>query len=108
MSYTVLSCVRAGRDIMPPYILYQATNLWGQWTKGGPPGARYQTSPSGWMESLQFFDWFKTMFVPHVATQPGHKLLIYDGHNSHISLAVVNCALANNISNVWDLSVKCK
>lgn len=83
---------------MPPYILYQATNLWALWTQGGPPGARYQTSPSGWMESLLFFDWFKTMFVPHVATQPGHKLLIFDGHNSHISLAVVNCALANNIS----------
>lgn len=97
-SYTVLSCANAAGCVMPPYVLYKAQHMWDRWLLGGPEGTRYQLSPSGWMESEQFFDWFRTMFVPKVDTIAGHKLLIYDGHNSHINIYVIDLAREKNIS----------
>ena len=43
---------------LPPYVVYKATNMYDIWTLGGPKGARYNRSKSGWFDSLCFHDWF--------------------------------------------------
>lgn len=93
----MLSCCSAAGEIMPPYIVYKAKKLWKPWLIGGPAGTRYVTSSSGWMETDQFYEWFKAMFVPRVESLPGHKMLIFDGHASHVNLKVVQLALEKNI-----------
>ena len=47
---TVLGCGSASGERLPPYIVYKGKNLWTTWTKGGPAGALYNVSESGWME----------------------------------------------------------
>ena len=55
---------------------------------GGPAGAQYSRSKSGWMESANFEQWFKTAFIPYVRERHAKEdtvYLIYDGHNSHMT-----------------------
>ena len=40
---------------------------------------------------------FEKVFVDQTAHLDGGKLLIFDGHNSHLTKAVVNVAVSNNI-----------
>lgn len=41
-------------------------------------------------------EWFQKVFVPGTSHLDGPKLLIFDGHNSHISPQVVEAAIQNN------------
>ena len=60
--YTVLFCISAAGEYLPPYTIYKAKTLWDTWTKGGPKGATYSTSPSGWMFDINFENWFILVF----------------------------------------------
>jgi DDE superfamily endonuclease len=83
---------------MPLHVVYKGLHLYNTWCNGGPDGTRYNCSPSGWMESEQFVEWFTKVFIESTKELDGNKLLIFDGHNSHISSAVVNLAILNNIT----------
>ena len=96
--YTVLSCVNACGIYMPPYVVYKSLHLYDTWVAGGPDGAMYNNSPSGWMEESQFFEWLKEIFVPNSKKYSGKHLLIFDGHNSHISVRTIELAIENNIT----------
>lgn len=50
------------------------------------------------METPQFKEWFQSVFLKHCNTLDGSKLLIFDGHLSHITLEIVEIANENNIS----------
>ena len=53
----------------------------------GPDQAIYGTSANGWMDGVNFTNWFKKIFVPHcekLGNDP--KLLLLDGHKSHITV----------------------
>ena len=47
-------------------MVYKAETLDPSWTVGGPEGARYTVSSSGWMETAQFHEWFLKVFLPAV------------------------------------------
>ena len=49
------------------------------------------------METPLFTEWFKCVFLPYVAHITDPKLLLMDGHASHISLEVIKLAKANNV-----------
>ncbi len=42
--------------------------MYQSWTEDGPEGAKYTVSPSGWMEGLQFTEWFKEIYVDVIET----------------------------------------
>jgi hypothetical protein len=63
----------------------------------GPPGAYYNVSTRGWMESEQFLDWFKRAFLSGIQSSPGPHLLLLDGHASHIGLELVQLAKENQV-----------
>lgn len=90
-------CINANGSYLPSYIIYKGRNLRDSWTKNGPLDCRYNVSDSGWMEIANFIDWFKTLFIPYVQNIEGPKLLIYDGHSSHISVEVCEAAVLNDI-----------
>jgi hypothetical protein len=95
--YTVATCCSAVGQFLPMYVVYKGKNIYSTWCQDGPEGTRYNCSDSGWMESEQFFDWFQKIFVEGTKDLDGSKLLIFDGHNSHINTRVVELAMSNNI-----------
>lgn len=96
-SYTVLACCSASGEYIPINILYKAKSLYNRWCHGGPPSCTYDFSDSGWMEMKQFQRWFKKVFVPRMNKQEGQKLLVMDGHASHVSSDTIELARANKI-----------
>ncbi len=49
------------------------------------------------MEQPHFQEWFDEIFLKHVNSIEGPKVLIFDGHRSHITLNIVESARNNNI-----------
>ena len=66
------------------------------WCKDGAENNYYNNSSSGWMESEQFLEWFKIVFVPHAAKLTGFKILFLDGRASHMSLELKKNAIQNS------------
>ena len=94
LHFYIIGCGCASGERLPPYILFKGKNLYKAWTEGGPAGALYGVSESGWMEKANFLEWFKKMFLPaiqHLSTQPGVALFV-DGHHSHMSLELIELA----------------
>ncbi len=48
--HTILAAGAADDVQLPPFILYKGAHLYARWTSGGPAGAVYGVSASGWME----------------------------------------------------------
>ena len=49
-----------------------------------------------------FYNWFKDVFIPQLGPNPSKipYLLIFDGHESHISYNLLRTAIDNNIHNL--------
>jgi hypothetical protein len=95
--YTVLFCCSAGGEFLPVNIIFKAKHLYTSWCSKGPKDARYNNSHSGWMETEQFFQWFKEIFLSHVKQLSGKKILFLDGHVSHVSLKLIDLAASNDV-----------
>ena len=100
VGFTVLFCGNAAGQYLDPFIVYRAKGLRLSWMTDGLDNARYSFSDSGWMMDYNFEQWFENVFIP--ATQlraPGvQHVLVFDGHNSHISYKTTVLAEANNIT----------
>ncbi|XP_063239266.1 uncharacterized protein LOC134540445 isoform X1 [Bacillus rossius redtenbacheri] len=86
--------------LLPPYLVYKAEHLYNTWQEGGPEGARYNTSKSGWFDSALFEDWFETVALAYfkkVATKDQPKALIGDNLSSHLTLSVIQKCEEYNI-----------
>lgn len=95
---SVMFCGNAAGEVMPPYIVYKAEHMWVSWTQGGPSGARYNRSRSGWFDYVTFEDWFFKIALPRLKRQEGKKLLIGDNLISHFSLKVLQACEENDIA----------
>ncbi|XP_045778128.1 uncharacterized protein LOC123876045 [Maniola jurtina] len=87
----------ASGDLLAPYIVYKSENMWTQWCDGGPEGARYNRTKSGWFDSAIFIDWFTTIVIPWAKSLEGPKLVIGDNLSSHINLEVIELCERYNI-----------
>jgi hypothetical protein len=97
--------VSAAGSLLPPYVCYKATNLYDTWLENGPPGARYNRTPSGWFTQEVFEDWFLSIAVPYFRRSPvqGKKVIIGDNLSSHISFKMVKKAIEEDIHFVFFL-----
>ena len=98
-TYSVLFCCNATGTLLPPMTVYQSKKLYLDWQKGGVEGASYTCTPNGMMLDINFENWFRTQFLPlSKPRRPDvHRLLILDGHNSHISYSLIKLAKDNNV-----------
>ena len=79
---TLVACVNAIGQAIPPYVIYNAKILNPEWMKDGPPGTKYARSENGWIDTDLFELWFNNHFLTHaVSSRP--LLLILDGHKTH-------------------------
>lgn len=97
---SIMFCGSASGVMMPPYVVYKASNIYDSWCTGGPKGAVYNSSHSGWFDGNIYTDWFKKVFLPHARRKPGKKLLIADNLASHISVEVIELCKKHNIAYV--------
>jgi hypothetical protein len=94
---SLMFCGNADGEVLPPYVVYKAEALWTTWTEGGPKGARYNRTKSGWFDAVTFEDWFMSLFLPCLRKQEGQKVVISDNLSSHINLNILRVCEQNNI-----------
>ncbi|KAL0861406.1 hypothetical protein ABMA27_008950 [Loxostege sticticalis] len=76
--------------LLPPYVIYKATNVYDSWT-----------TASGWINGNTFEDYVKSIVIPFFKDKPGKKILIGDNLSSHSSIEVIRIYEENNISFVF-------
>ena len=92
---TIVACISAAGKTMPPLIINTGKTISDSWfCEGMIEGTQYAATESGWIDSAIFIKWFEH-FVRWIDTirRPGQQaLLIFDGHESHVSLNLVKLA----------------
>lgn len=87
--------------MLPPMVVYKSTTgtVYEIWTEGGPDGATYAASQSGWFDMAKFNQWFKIVFLAHIRTLPRDemKLIIGDNLAAHMSPYVTGMCELHNI-----------
>ena len=96
-STSVMFAAAANGNLLPPYTVYKADNLCDRWTINGPSKARYGTSKSGWFDSTNFDEWFKTIILPYCKKQKQKCVIIGNNLSSHMSLEVTLLCQDHNI-----------
>ena len=95
-THTILACVSASGQVLPPFMVYPRKRPVPEKLKEGAyPNTVFCVSESGWITKDLFFEWFK-MFTQRIP--PARPvLLVLDGHGSHITIEVIEYARSNNI-----------
>ena len=100
---TIVGCINAIGQALPPFIVFDAKHLNMQWAVGEVPGTTYGLSDSSWMDMILFKKWFLKHFLCHVGSgRP--VLLLMDGHSSHYNLEAVTLARKNDGHTVYTCS----
>lgn len=96
-SVSLMYAACADGTILPPYVVYKSLHLYDTWTVGGPNGARYNRSKSGWFDMQCFSDWFEKIALPYLKRLPDEKVMIGDNLSSHLSTEVIRQCETHNI-----------
>lgn len=101
---TVLACICADGEALPPAVIYQAAsgNIQSSWVEDlddGKHKAYVASSPSGWTSNDLGVAWLKQVFDRHTKPKARQqwRLLILDGHGSHVSMAFIDYCDRNKI-----------
>ena len=73
VNISLMVCGSASGELLPPMVCYRAENLYQYWTGGGPHGAAYTATKSGWFDTAAFEMWFKSIFIEAMKSRPGKK-----------------------------------
>ena len=93
---TVVGCINAAGQSLPPFVIFDAKSLNVEWTVGEVPGTTYGLSDNGWIDMELFKGWLKDHFLKFaVSSRP--LLLLLDGHSSHYNPEAIRLAKANDI-----------
>ena len=93
---TVNCAISLAGAALPPMIIFEKSFPSSAYVTQGPINALYAKSPNGYMDEELFYSWFSKLFVP----QTNHlrkRILIIDGHGSHMSLKLIDSAIENNV-----------
>lgn len=85
---------------MLPLIIFKAQNTNSKWISAGiPSNWHFSTSSSGWTSNGHGFEWLRKVFEPESKKRSGDKprLLIMDGHASHITGNLIGYCIDKNI-----------
>ena len=101
---TVLACICADGSDLEPSLIYQSDsgNLQDTWLQAFEPDIhriRFSASPSGWTNNEIGLAWLKDVFDRNTRAKARHswRLLIVDGHGSHVSMEFIEYCSAHKI-----------
>jgi len=98
---TVIECISAQGSRIEPYVIFKGENLVSNWLPNVlPPGWMFTTNAKGWTNNFHGLQWIhhfdaRTRF--HLQSPNEYRLLLCDGHDSHISADFVGYCIQNRI-----------
>jgi len=98
---TVIECCCAALYVLPSFVIFKgAVHYMGWHTETSDPKAKFAYSPNSWTDDKLGLEWLHH-FDKHTRDRQGGngrpRLLILDGHCSHINLEFCQYAIDNNI-----------
>lgn len=83
---TAIECI-SHNDALPPVIIFKGKVFIQGWFSTAPPEWRFHMSSNGWTTDQISLDWLQNHFIPHIQKRQGGawKLLVMDGHGSHLT-----------------------
>jgi hypothetical protein len=98
---TVIECISAAGERIPPMVIFQGANLLTTWLPQPlPAGWKFSCNESGWTSNYHGMKWiehFEAQTRKNLQSPDEYRLLICDGHDSHISAGFVNFCLQKRI-----------
>jgi hypothetical protein len=101
---TTISCICANGTVISPALIYMAKsgNLQDSWLQDFDPNQHrcfFTASESGWTNNEVGFDWLINVFDKETKSQAGRgwRLLILDGHGSHVTMRFIEYCDKNRI-----------
>jgi hypothetical protein len=106
---TIIECISAVGRLLTPVVIYKGKTLQQSWFPEDPhfldflQDWDFTCSPKGWTNNLLAVLWLKKIFIPQTEpTEKGDKrLLILDGHGSHITDDFMFECFWNNIHIIY-------
>ena len=97
---TAIECISASGRAVPPLVIFKAKHINTAWIPTcALPDWRFSTSNSGWTSDSHAYELLTTIFEP--STRPAdptlRRLLIMDGHGSHITASVIAYCMEHTI-----------
>ncbi len=88
-----IEAVRADGQALTPAIIFKGKELQSQWfLQEFKESADWHfiTSPKGWTDNQIALEWLKAVYLPQTkpADESDARLLILDGHNSHVTVSL--------------------
>ena len=93
---TVVGCVSAGGQCLPPMVIWDRKRLPPELAVGEVPGTIYGLSAKGWIDQELFDLWFTQHFLRY-APLAHPLLLLMDGHSSHYCPSTVKTAAKEKV-----------
>ena len=102
-SVTIIECVNGAGEVIPPFIIWSAKEHRNNWIPlsldKSMDGTVFATSPNGYTDHELSYEWVSKVFHPATVQRcRGHtKLLVMDGHSSHLTGNLLGFCHDNNI-----------
>ncbi|KAG9127710.1 hypothetical protein FRC07_010633, partial [Ceratobasidium sp. 392] len=98
---TCIDCICGNGSVLSPFIIMKGKYVLKQWSEGShlPPDTHWACSPTGWTNNELGQAWIKVFNeqTRHKVQDGGWRLLILDGHGSHLSFGFLDYAFRNRI-----------
>jgi hypothetical protein len=97
---TSVECICADGTALPPLIIFKAENLSHEWIPADTPQDwAFSCNSKGWTSNQHGLEWLQHCFDPATRAKAGNqfRMLICDGHDSHISGNFVEHCMNNRI-----------
>jgi hypothetical protein len=96
---TTIKCINASGWALPPCVIFKGKVFIESWFEGLPDDWRFEVSPNGWTSDEIGLRWLQKLFIPSTSsrTKGKYRLLILDGHGSHLTAEFDQICEKNNI-----------
>ena len=94
---TIIACGSAAGTQLPPFYIFPGKRWNEDLMKDTSPGANGCMTDSGWSNSEVFLEYMETHFKTYVPMTGDPKLVLFDGHKSHINLTLAEWGRKNNV-----------
>src|SRR5436190_11983932 len=98
---SVVECICADGSVTNPLLILKGEKISTNWLPETIPTQQwwYAASHKGWTNDHIALDWLKRSFEPQTREKAAGapRVLIFDGHGSHTTTALITYAMQNNI-----------
>jgi hypothetical protein len=96
---SIIECLSSRGYILPPFVIFEGKRIQIDWIPDSIASkVKVQVSPNGWTDNQIALEWLKH-FDRHTASQTRgkYRLLILDGHASHVTFEFIQYCQEHNI-----------